>query len=241
MLAALATDLQGAAEVKVSPYTPSSSSEVSPGEQLVLYLPFVAVLRTEGVLKTIRALARKATKKEINALPRKGPEVGLSETKSSKISQIFKGDRSPLSNNDVKKVDQRLQGPLYVCKKCRKIVFSQKDLSDHHRNPDPRCTSWFLEELETSLSSQMTSGVSGKLVCPNPSCENRIGEFNWAGIRCSCGKFVSPACQLSKGKVEEKVVRFAATSIYSTPKLKSAGPTTAPRTQTAPEPSDSSN
>mmetsp|Transcript_25274 Transcript_25274/g.40548 ORF Transcript_25274/g.40548 Transcript_25274/m.40548 type:complete len:140 (-) Transcript_25274:141-560(-) len=99
---------------------------------------------------------------------------------------------------------------LFVCRKCRSLLFTKKHLIE--RTADPQgmreCTSHYLkaddERTPKYIQQQMSLGVSGKLFCYNQKCKARIGEFNWAGIRSSCGVFITPACRISKGKVEEK-------------------------------------
>ena len=40
----------------------------------------------------------------------------------------------------------------------------------------------------------------GNLCCPQ--CETKIGAFDWAGIQCSCGAWVSPAFQIQRAKTD---------------------------------------
>jgi dual specificity phosphatase 12 len=42
--------------------------------------------------------------------------------------------------------------------------------------------------------------VESKLQCVK--CEARLGNFNWAGMQCSCGTWVNPAFQLHKSRVD---------------------------------------
>jgi dual specificity phosphatase 12 len=42
--------------------------------------------------------------------------------------------------------------------------------------------------------------VESKLQCVK--CEARLGNFNWAGMQCSCGTWVNPAFQLHKSQVD---------------------------------------
>ena len=51
-------------------------------------------------------------------------------------------------------------------------------------------------------SSEEENPLSGRLSCPNRSCNMHIGKFSWPGLRCSCGKWVVPALALVKGRVD---------------------------------------
>jgi len=42
--------------------------------------------------------------------------------------------------------------------------------------------------------------VESKLQCIK--CEARLGNFNWAGMQCSCGAWVNPAFQLHKSRID---------------------------------------
>jgi len=42
--------------------------------------------------------------------------------------------------------------------------------------------------------------LEGKLSCIH--CGARLGYFNWAGIQCNCGSWVTPAFQIVKSKVD---------------------------------------
>jgi hypothetical protein len=34
--------------------------------------------------------------------------------------------------------------------------------------------------------------VSGKIICPNEKCRAKLGNFDWAGVMCSCREWVIP-------------------------------------------------
>ena len=60
------------------------------------------------------------------------------------------------------------------------------------------CTSHFIQKMDWVPESEE---VSGKLHCPY--CSAKLGEFNWAGKQCSCGKYVTPAFQIHRGAVDD--------------------------------------
>jgi len=59
------------------------------------------------------------------------------------------------------------------------------------------CTSYYLEPMEWMSSLNQ---IEGKLNCPKCSC--RLGSWNWSGLQCSCGEWVTPAFGLTKSKVD---------------------------------------
>lgn len=44
--------------------------------------------------------------------------------------------------------------------------------------------------------------LSGRLTCPNSSCDSNIGKFAWQGMKCSCGDWVVPAIGLARARVD---------------------------------------
>lgn len=58
----------------------------------------------------------------------------------------------------------------------------------------------------TSQISLSEGLLEGKLICINHNCRARIGSFNWSGSQCSCGSWVSPAIQITKSKVDERLI-----------------------------------
>uniref|UniRef100_A0A1I8HL65 Protein-tyrosine-phosphatase n=1 Tax=Macrostomum lignano TaxID=282301 RepID=A0A1I8HL65_9PLAT len=58
----------------------------------------------------------------------------------------------------------------------------------------------FVEPVEW-MREDAGAAVSGKLACPK--CSAKIGSFNWAGERCSCGQFVCPAFHIRSQAVDE--------------------------------------
>jgi dual specificity phosphatase 12 len=53
------------------------------------------------------------------------------------------------------------------------------------------------------MAAELGGGeVGGKLGCPGPRCGARLGAWSWAGERCSCGAWVTPAFQVHLGRVD---------------------------------------
>lgn len=113
--------------------------------------------------------------------------------------------------------------PAYRCKKCRRVVALQENVMDHvpgegetsfnwnkRRSGNPfnksdefECSSIFIEPLRWMTPVQ-EGALEGKLHCVH--CESRLGYFNWQGIQCSCGSWISPAFQIHRGRVDISTV-----------------------------------
>lgn len=44
--------------------------------------------------------------------------------------------------------------------------------------------------------------VSGKIVCHG--CAQRLGNFDWSGMQCSCGRWITPCFQIPKNRVDAR-------------------------------------
>lgn len=113
--------------------------------------------------------------------------------------------------------------PAYRCKKCRRVVALQENVVDHipgegetafewhkrksgnrfNRSDESECSSIFVEPLRW-MTAVEEGALEGKLSCAH--CEARLGYFNWSGIQCSCGSWITPAFQLHKSRVDKSTV-----------------------------------
>ncbi|GJW91260.1 dual specificity protein phosphatase 12-like protein [Tanacetum coccineum] len=113
--------------------------------------------------------------------------------------------------------------PAFRCKKCRRVVALQENVVSHvpgegessfewHRRSSGKyhnkydeleCTSIFVEPLRW-MKTVEEGALEGKLWCTH--CEGRLGYFNWSGIQCSCGSWITPAFQLHKSRVDISTV-----------------------------------
>lgn len=109
---------------------------------------------------------------------------------------------------------------LYKCRKCRRSLFRSSSILDHnegsgpiafaHKRPSPslalttgsqvQCTSYFIEPVQW-MESTLLGVIDGQLLCPK--CSAKLGSFNWYGEQCSCGRWVTPAFQIHKNRVDE--------------------------------------
>lgn len=83
----------------------------------------------------------------------------------------------------------------------------------------PSCSSYFLEPLDWMYSASsdssskgaeddptsLSSGqLHGKLLCPNRKrCNAKLGNWDWAGMQCGCGAWVTPAFAVHRSRVDE--------------------------------------
>ncbi|XP_044505579.1 dual specificity protein phosphatase 12-like isoform X1 [Mangifera indica] len=111
----------------------------------------------------------------------------------------------------------------YRCKKCRRVVALQENVVEHvpgegetafewhkrsfsncfNKSDESECSSIFVEPLRW-MTTVEDGALEGKLSCVH--CEARLGYFNWSGIQCSCGSWITPAFQLHKSRVDISTV-----------------------------------
>jgi len=119
-------------------------------------------------------------------------------------------------------VDDPEGGGWVSCRKCRRRVargahvlrhdsgvgmdaFSWKARKKDAASSAPRsarCSSMFVTPLSWMSGIEDGDGgaTAGKLLCPG--CETKIGAFDWSGIQCSCGAWISPAFQIQRAKTD---------------------------------------
>uniref|UniRef100_UPI0037E730C2 dual specificity protein phosphatase 12 isoform X2 n=1 Tax=Semicossyphus pulcher TaxID=241346 RepID=UPI0037E730C2 len=94
-------------------------------------------------------------------------------------------------------------GVSYRCRKCRRILFRGSSILSHpvgggaqafgHKKFSNVTVQW----MEQALLGVM----DGQLLCPK--CTYKLGSFSWCGDQCSCGRWVTPAFQLHRNRVDE--------------------------------------
>ncbi|KAK2949272.1 putative Dual specificity protein phosphatase 12 [Blattamonas nauphoetae] len=97
----------------------------------------------------------------------------------------------------------------YKCKMCRVEVFTEDAVMQHEpmghqrkkkgANITETCSSVFIEKPEW-LSTEVEEG---DILCPK--CHKKLGYYRWSGEQCNCGTWITPAFQISKGKIDEPV------------------------------------
>ncbi|NXX91495.1 DUS12 phosphatase, partial [Centropus bengalensis] len=109
---------------------------------------------------------------------------------------------------------------LYRCRKCRRALFRSSSILSHTEGSGPaafahkrttgfaqlcgagreRCTSYFIEPVQW-MEPALLGVMEGQLLCPK--CTSKLGSFSWRGEQCSCGRWVTPAFQIHKSRVDE--------------------------------------
>ncbi|NWS24114.1 DUS12 phosphatase, partial [Polioptila caerulea] len=109
---------------------------------------------------------------------------------------------------------------LYRCRKCRRALFRSSSILSHMEGAGPtafahkritdsarlsgngqeKCTSYFIEPVQW-MEPALLGVLEGQLLCPK--CTSKLGSFSWRGDQCSCGRWVTPAFQIHKSRVDE--------------------------------------
>ncbi|KAL6595624.1 hypothetical protein ACP70R_047964 [Stipagrostis hirtigluma subsp. patula] len=106
----------------------------------------------------------------------------------------------------------------YRCRKCRRVIAVQDNVISHvpgegescfnwnqrkggrpYNDKEQDCSSLFVEPLKW-MTPVEDGALEGKLSCIH--CGARLGYFNWSGIQCNCGSWVTPAFQIVKSNVD---------------------------------------
>lgn len=104
----------------------------------------------------------------------------------------------------------------YSCHKCSTTLFHDFNVLPHStdgakkagwnwraRLPDDKeeteCSSMFVEPMQWMGELE---GQTGKLVCGNARCRQKLGGFSWHGLPCSCGQWQSPAFQIHCARID---------------------------------------
>ncbi|XP_062204126.1 uncharacterized protein LOC133906279 isoform X2 [Phragmites australis] len=134
-------------------------------------------------------------------------------------SYMFKDDPGlyPQSGSCQDPSKEEQHKTAYRCRKCRRIIAVQDNVvshvpgegescfdwnrrkSDRPYNKEQDCSSLFVEPLKW-MTAVEDGALEGKLSCIH--CGARLGYFNWSGIQCNCGSWVTPAFQIVKSKVD---------------------------------------
>ena len=100
---------------------------------------------------------------------------------------------------------------VYRCKKCRCLLFTEQDIQEHEPNANKvsfgyrrvggggECNSYFLKDRKEWMGSM--DGNDDKLHC---KCGADVGFYYWSGSQCSCGRWITPAIQINKSKVDKE-------------------------------------
>ncbi|KAH9933812.1 uncharacterized protein B0H18DRAFT_982187 [Fomitopsis serialis] len=68
------------------------------------------------------------------------------------------------------------------------------------------CSGYFVEPMKWMDFFLQDGQMAGKIVCPNKKCGAKLGNYDWAGVCCSCKQWVVPGFCIHRSKVDEVVV-----------------------------------
>ncbi|KAH9833166.1 uncharacterized protein C8Q71DRAFT_192483 [Rhodofomes roseus] len=68
------------------------------------------------------------------------------------------------------------------------------------------CSGYFVEPMKWMDAFLQEGQMAGKIVCPNKKCGAKLGNYDWAGVCCSCKQWVVPGFCIHRSKVDEVVV-----------------------------------
>ncbi|KAL0959580.1 hypothetical protein HGRIS_011290 [Hohenbuehelia grisea] len=70
---------------------------------------------------------------------------------------------------------------------------------------NPKCSGYFLEPMKWMEPFLESGQLGGKITCPNKKCGAKLGNYDWAGVCCSCKEWVVPGFCIHRSKVDEVV------------------------------------
>jgi len=59
--------------------------------------------------------------------------------------------------------------------------------------------------------------IAGKISCPNPKCSAKVGNYDWTGVPCGCGEWVTPVSTQEHPRFTLIDELFSYTGILHTP------------------------
>ncbi|TRM62330.1 hypothetical protein BD626DRAFT_498862 [Schizophyllum amplum] len=71
---------------------------------------------------------------------------------------------------------------------------------------NPKCSGYFVEPMKWMDHFLESGEIAGKIICPNPKCQAKLGNYDWAGVQCGCKEWVTPGFCINRSKVDEVVV-----------------------------------
>ncbi|KAJ4461730.1 putative Dual specificity phosphatase [Paratrimastix pyriformis] len=145
-----------------------------------------------------------------------------STTSQAAISEPHSSATAPVPI-DRQEVDREMIDCSYRCRICGRELFREAQILPHevhdkHFNRlnkksaagKDECTAWFIEQQPWMGALDQLDGV---LECYH--CHKKVGTYNWSGMQCSCGTWVTPAFSMLKSKVDARPVYAPAASVVS--------------------------
>lgn len=70
---------------------------------------------------------------------------------------------------------------------------------------NPKCSGYFVEPMKWMEPFLESGQLAGKIICPK--CSAKLGNYDWAGVCCSCNReWVTPGFCIHRSKVDEVVM-----------------------------------
>ena len=129
-------------------------------------------------------------------------------------------------------VERTTEGLAFRCRKCSKTLASSRYLIPHDPEPASatqdalraaatgaiselpasreggsavtapvQCAHFFIDPLIWMQSELYEGKLNGRLECPG--CNSSVGKYAWQGMKCSCGKWITPAFSLLRSRIDE--------------------------------------
>ena len=151
-------------------------------------------------------------------------EVKLDEISIAPAATELKLEEPKSEENQLEEVKKEMkevieEKSVFSCRMCRRPLFFAENLLPHqvgrHNIPYHKrdkgnavssdfvsCNSHYLQEPLQWMGN--TDENEGKICCSK--CQSRVGFWKWDGQQCSCGTWVTPAIQIAKNRVDERVM-----------------------------------
>ncbi|GMH89241.1 hypothetical protein TL16_g11395 [Triparma laevis f. inornata] len=89
---------------------------------------------------------------------------------------------------------------LYKCHQCRTLLFTSHHVSPHN----PTCNSIHITHPNPLTQNLTYTPNSGKIYCFK--CNNKVGSYNWSGVKCACKHWWEGGCTVNRSSVDEQGV-----------------------------------
>ncbi|KAF8635395.1 hypothetical protein AX15_000395 [Amanita polypyramis BW_CC] len=66
---------------------------------------------------------------------------------------------------------------------------------------NPKCSGYFVEPMAWMEPFLEAGDIAGKIICPK--CGAKLGNYDWAGMKCGCREWVVPGFCINRAKVDE--------------------------------------
>jgi dual specificity phosphatase 12 len=158
------------------------------------------------------------TTTDIDSLPVENTPHDYSMALKEETKQ-YETKQSETAATEQRMVEVTQDKVVYSCSMCRRPLFtmddlmphqiSQHDIAYHKRDKGNAvsadrvvCSSHYLQEPLQWMGN--VDENEGKITCPK--CTARVGFWKWDGQQCSCGTWVTPAIQVAKNRVDERIM-----------------------------------